>query len=33
MWLTYGNEYTLKMREKPVAVTNKLKNLNWNMSL
>ena len=32
-WLKYGNEYTLRIREKPVAVTHELTEFNWTITL
>ncbi|KAL4437742.1 hypothetical protein ABPG74_012417 [Tetrahymena malaccensis] len=32
-WVTYGNEYTIKIRERPVAIQQELKEFTWSISL
>ncbi|KAM3129437.1 hypothetical protein pb186bvf_018429 [Paramecium bursaria] len=32
-WLQYGNDYSIKIREKPIAVRDVLHSFNWNISL
>ncbi len=28
-WNNFGNDYTIKIRDKPVAITSELKDFNW----